>query len=809
MELLALAERVRAMLEQLLREEGRASLMHAFGPPYTRLTCLCSIFRALPLSGEHAADSRLADLERSCCVIRAVLQDMDAKRFREWLDLQSESSSSPVTSDGGDSARALPTAKVGGHLVATASLRVTEVDDMQNHRHGGWYSAQDTSHGHHRRKTSNVLRGTAGHLGTALTVTTQLVPQSTDSECSTAASSVILPVCGSVAGDRCLPREHVVVPCSQLVASAPLAGRSEDKKTSRNEIQQTGTQWFNLSLVAESDGDFELEREEDRSWLLQGKSWRQASSEQLGAEQQPLIARFVDFGTYNSVANNPSPEAFSSEQALDCPPDRWKGVLGDGASTLLLSGVNRASNLTEAPLPRDSGNSMARLARARHKACVEYVLRVAERADDLEEENLRLRSSRERLLTENKELMQKVQHYQKCCVLSDSCKLEPLEEMSHPDGRCRLLEVSLTAGTSPPAHTVVADGSSKTCTSAGVPKAEIWLDTASCEEPSVSCEEPSGFITKTNGTTQACKGSALQWDVWPRQLRVVGAVPGGLLERLAVMQCVRDHEARQARAAASIQESAPAHLLQHGRNAHHVAHGQTGEVCAEPVYSSPSAGADTANSSCSVPYVKLDLQCLLQQLSHPATFVGGQPVPRPLIGAWSSPARSTAQSTSRPPVPGCTVQDTSRAKRMPPWAPSQRQLSDAAARHAGSRQPPASPDSASSSRDAAVSAAPGSQLLQRAHRVPPLVLVRASCSPATAPESETFSRGEAKAALAPDVTQVAVHAGGWARPSAGAVCGQQECREHDEDALPAGPPAAGLVRGRFVLVSANALTFGE
>lgn len=798
MELLALAERVRAMLEQLLREEGRASLMHAFGPPYTRLTCLCSIFRALPLSAEHAGDSRLADLERSCSVIRAVLQDMDAKRFREWLDLQIEGSSSSVPSDRGDSAAYLPTAKVGGPSVATG-LQVTGLDDVRNHRHCGWYTAQDTSHGHHRRKTSDVLQETAGRLGTALTVTTQLAPQSTHSECSTAASSVILPVCGSVAGDRCLPRKHVVVPCSQSIAPAQLAGRSEDKTMPRNEIQQIGTQWFNLSLVAESDGDFEFEREEDRSWLLQGKSWRQASSEQLGTEQQSSITSFVDFGMCNLVANYPGPKPFSREQVLDCPRDRRTGVLRDCAS--LLSGVNRPSGLTGAsfvPFSQESGASMAVLARARHKACVEYVLRVSERADGLEEENLRLRNSRERLLTENKELMQKVQHFQKCCVLPDSCK------------------VGLAAGTSPPADQVVADGSSNASTIAGAMKAEIWLDTASCdEEPSVSSKEPSGFITKTNGTPQACRNAALQWHVWPRQLSVVGAVPGGLLERLAAMQCARDLEARQARAAASIQEGVPAHLLQHGRDAYHVAHGQSAEVCVEPRCSSPSAGADTAHSSCSVPHTKLDLQSLLQQMSHPATFVGGQPVPRPLMGAWSSPARSTAQSTSRPPVPGCTVQDTSRAKRMPPWVSSQRQLTDAAARHAGSRQlapAPASPDSASSSRDAAspaVSVAAGSQLFQRAHRVPPLVLLGGSCSPSSAPACETLSSGEAKAALAPGAMQMAVHRGGWARPSAGPMCGQQECREHTESVLAAGRPVAGLVRGRFLPVSADAPTFSE
>ena len=78
-------------------------------------------------------------------------------------------------------------------------------------------------------------------------------------------------------------------------------------------------------------------------------------------------------------------------------------------------------------------------------------------------------------------------------------------------------------------------------TIAGEIKAVIWLHTASCDEvPSVSCKEPSGFITKTSGTTQACRSVALQWHVWPRQLRVVG------LTTVISFTCSRGEEAESA-----------------------------------------------------------------------------------------------------------------------------------------------------------------------------------------------------------------------------------------------------------------------
>jgi len=411
----------------------------------------------------------------------------------------------------------------------------------------------------------------------------------------------------------------------------------------------------------------------------------------------------------------------------------WSGVTAKGVRDQHTH-ATMAGGVPKEGAPADEGArpliTRFSLARARHEVCVDYMRRAAERAESLEEENEHLKTAGERLQTENEGLLQELLRLRKeaeqwQCLQSTSPQSPGGWHFRNSpcfDARCQPLEAGLTTSSVPlpppadghrPRPPPCRDGAS-----VGSLMAEIWLDAP----PETSCgdnrpRKRSGELSPPSSRA-ACgvdaeaeqakpsvgsdarlhRGIRLgrEREVGPQQrqqqqqhassgtsaaasrkkaaTRKVVA-PGGVLGRLAAMQRARDSEARRERAALRIQIGVRALLLRPASSSvHH-------EAC--------SSQTLTEQMPCFhvTPHFRGELQRLRREQ---ATYAGGQPVARPL----QSPRRSLG-SDALVPATSCQArpgvqskpQDTSRAGRMPPWAPASRRPREAAAaRQIGAKQ---------------------------------------------------------------------------------------------------------------------------
>lgn len=98
-DLLTLIGQVRDLLQELVKGDDRTALLHVLGKPYTRLARIRYLLDVVPLSEQHATDSRWTDLSESCDIVESVLKDVDGAGFRDWRGLQRSGLFTPAFAD--------------------------------------------------------------------------------------------------------------------------------------------------------------------------------------------------------------------------------------------------------------------------------------------------------------------------------------------------------------------------------------------------------------------------------------------------------------------------------------------------------------------------------------------------------------------------------------------------------------------------------------------------------------------------------------------------------------------------------------
>jgi len=767
MELLALAERLRGLLAQLLREDNRVALAQAVDALCARLSRLGALIQAVALSQERASDTRWADLDQARAVMEAVLRDMYTRRVREYVELHDRKVQDlPMLSSTEDLALNHFLSMSGGSLtISDASAMSCSSRDM------GTDDLQNFAERQHREKS--LCGDVAGDAGIAASG-----PERTDSECSTASTA---------ASSLTLPEMELTMrltggmqeAATDFNVSSCAAGDQQQRELT--EAQQRATQWFDLSMAAESDGEYdeehvpgreEEEEEEEEEDGGEDQSWFSPcmATEQYGIQDQPLLISLVDSDACCSSAcadsglaevsfrlvsphlkHGPIGQQQQQQQRQELEQQRelqhqhegskeaWPEVTAEGVSDHCACAATAGGGPKEGA-PADEGVqplvTRFSLARARHEVCVDFMHRVAERTQSLEEENEHLKAAGERLQQENVGLMQELLRLRE---EADQWRLLQSTSLQSP-ARQRLgnspcldawrqpLEAGLNVGSvqsQPPAdENCTPKGLGGDGTGVGSLMAEIWLDApldASYGEkyPARRCGEFSpassraaccanaegvqvrhsvGSGARAHAGTRVRRDQEMAQSQQQQQqqkqrqrassgvcaaafsakapARKVAGPPGGVLGRLAAMQRARDSEAKRERAALRIQRAVRALILRPVSHAGHSCQTSTATL------------NEQARGSHAAPHVRVDLQRLRREQ---ATYAGGQPVARPLqsprrsLGSDSS--ASTTSCQTRPPLLQSKPQDTSRARRMPPWAPSSRRPREAvAARQAGAKQ---------------------------------------------------------------------------------------------------------------------------
>jgi len=448
MELLVLAKRLRGLLAELLREDNRAALAQAVEALCARFSRLGTVIRAVPLSPERASDTRWVDLERACGVIEAVLRDMDTHRGRDSVENQELHDKRVVqelhTVDAEDLAMNHFISICGGSLTIsddsamTCSSGDTRTDDIQsssvkqqNRKSLGWEVSEDVAViAASGLEKSDLGCSTASTAASSITLPELEVTMRLTRGLQVAATGFNVSSCGTE--DE-----------QQLEGSIrlPLADAQKHQQ------QQKATQWFNLSTAIESDGEDLLGREEDQSWLSPCMT-----AEQSGTQDQPLLISLVgaDACCSSTCADSSLPEvSFGAVSPCSKHGLKWQqqqqqqqqeeqqeeqqgmeqkqqqelpqyhqtgeearpGVTAKGVCDQHPCAATAGSKPKEG-MPADDGAqpliTRFSLARARHEVSVNYMRRVAEKLENLEEENQLLKTTAERQRTDNLGLLQEL-----------------------------------------------------------------------------------------------------------------------------------------------------------------------------------------------------------------------------------------------------------------------------------------------------------------------------------------------------------------------------------------------------------------